>query len=253
MATRTAQADTSNAPQAPADAPPQPAGASLSSRFSDEIWLRTFAQLEYYALKKVQRVCKKFQRLVQDKSLDGTLFRAGPVAGKDGKLKVGMHFALHPHIASTHALERSRWLSVAAEHLKKAAKKGVDPGLTRWNYPATHEYATAPACTRLKVRVAAEFYGEAETKHTHMLLNKADGVTVGDVFTALGTWFDKPAPKDVLELCEYDSIARKRHVLNDEIVENCEWDGWQDPVVKAGEGKRPILSVYLEPKYFGFG
>jgi len=65
MASRTAQTDSSKAHTPPADAVQQPAASSLALRFSDEIWLRTFAQLEYYALNKVQRVCKKFQRLVQ--------------------------------------------------------------------------------------------------------------------------------------------------------------------------------------------
>ncbi|GAA5891695.1 hypothetical protein JCM8208_007371 [Rhodotorula glutinis] len=256
MAPRTTQVDSPKPHQQPADAARQPANSSLALRFSDEVWLRTFAQLEYYALNKVQRVCKKFQRLVQDKSLDSTLFRRGPVAGKAGKLQLGMQFALHPHIASTHALERSRWLSVAGEHLRNAAKKGVDPGLTPWNCPATHEFATSPACTRLKVSVAPDFYEPLlgrETKHTHTLVNKPDGVTVGDVFMALGAWFDARAPKVITEEMDYGSITRKRSVLNDEMAENCSWDGWEDPVVRAGEGKRPILSVYLEAIPYGFG
>lgn len=65
MAPRTAPADSLKARTPPADAVHQSAASSLALRFSDEIWLRTFAQLEYYALNKVQRVCKKFQRLVQ--------------------------------------------------------------------------------------------------------------------------------------------------------------------------------------------
>ncbi|KPV71978.1 uncharacterized protein RHOBADRAFT_56121 [Rhodotorula graminis WP1] len=253
MPRRIAEADSSTTRAQPADAAQQPAGPSLALRFSDEVWLRTFAHLDYYALNKVQRVCKKFRRLVQHESLDDTLFHRGPVAGAPGKLKVGMQFALHPHIATFRVLERSRWLSVAAEHMKKAAKKGVDPGRTPWTYPTTREFATSPACTRLKVRPAPEFYNNGE-KHSHVLINKKDGggVTVGDVFTALGTWFDKPAPKDVLQALEYDSIARKRHVANDEMAEDCYWNGWQDPVVKPGEGKRPILSVYLEPIPYGF-
>ncbi|TNY17308.1 hypothetical protein DMC30DRAFT_419909 [Rhodotorula diobovata] len=229
MAPRTDHVDALEARPSLAETAPL-AGTPLALRLPDDVWLRAFAALDYYAIKR-------------DKSLDDKLFRSGP---DGGKLKVGMTFGLHPHIQKIDPFDRSRWLLVCAEENKKRKDATI---VTAWNYPAMAEFATSPACTRLKVRAAPlMFYDAAETKHTHVLLNDPEGVRVGQVFQALGEWFNKVAPKYVTEAADYDSVTRKRRVLNEEIVDNCFWLGWNDLVVRAGgEGKRPVLNVYLEP------
>ena len=141
-----------------------------------------------------------------------------------------------------------------ADAAHKAAKTGRTPERTPWHYGALDDFATSPASTRIKVSCAPEFYEPLvgrESKLTHALVPKPDGVTVGDVFVALGTWFGARAPKAVTEELDYDSITRKRSVLNEEMSEECFWQGWQDPVVRADEGKRPVLSVYLEAIPYG--
>lgn len=271
MAPRTDHVDALEARPSLAETAPF-AGTPLALRLPDDVWLRAFAALDYYAIKRVQSLqevpaarpgvspswasvavsaappsqlltlpCSV--ALAQDKSLDDKLFRSGP---DGGKLKVGMTFGLHPHIQKIDPFDRSRWLLVCAEENKKRKDATI---VTAWNYPAIAEFATSPACTRLKVRAAPlMFYDAAETKHTHVLLNDPEGVRVGQVFQALGEWFNKVAPKYVTEAADYESVTRKRRVLNEEIVDNCFWMGWNDLVVRAGgEGKRPVLNVYLEP------
>lgn len=124
--------------------------------------------------------------------------------------------------------------------------------LTPWSYPALTDFATSPACTRLKVRVAPTlFYDAGENKHTHVCLERSAGVRVGDVFEALGRGFDKRAPKYVVDAKDdYAGLAEKRKPDNEEMVGRFFFEEWNDLVVRAAEGKCPKLSVYLEASIY---
>ncbi|GAA5933909.1 hypothetical protein JCM3775_000321 [Rhodotorula graminis] len=240
MATQHDQVVSSAAPQAPATAAARPTATPLALRLPDELWLLILAEVDYCALKQAQMICKKVQRLIQDKRLDAQLFRLGPV---DGKLEVGMSFELHPHVERLDPVARARWLLVLA----KEARKRRPWRYTPWSYPALDDYITSPACTRLKVRVAPTMlYGDDENEHTFVVLERRDGVTVFDVFKALGEWYDTRAPRYVTDAAGYGDLAEKRGTDNEEMVRYFFFEHWSELVVRAGEGAQSGMSVYLE-------
>jgi len=63
MATQTDS--TLTAPRPPAATAQPAAPTPLALRLPDEVWLLILVKLDYCALKRAQRICKKVQRLVQ--------------------------------------------------------------------------------------------------------------------------------------------------------------------------------------------
>lgn len=65
MATQTDSTTSPSAPAHPAAAAQPAAPTPLALRLPDEVWLLIFVDLDYCALKRAQRICKKVQRLIQ--------------------------------------------------------------------------------------------------------------------------------------------------------------------------------------------
>ena len=68
MATQTDSTTSPSAPAHPAAAAQPAAPTPLALRLPDEVWLLIFVDLDYCALKRAQRICKKVQRLIQVRS-----------------------------------------------------------------------------------------------------------------------------------------------------------------------------------------
>jgi len=91
------------------------------SRLPYEIWLDIFERLDYFSLKKCERVCKTFQSLVACSSLDNVLFRSNSEPLLDPK-DIG-YPVLHPAIEE---LTHQGTSSLAHMYFRLSGTKTVD-------------------------------------------------------------------------------------------------------------------------------
>ncbi|GAA5853046.1 hypothetical protein JCM9279_003793 [Rhodotorula babjevae] len=220
----------------------QPAVPPLALRLPDEVWLLILIKLDYCALKRAQRICKKVQRLIQDKSLDGKLFRLGPV---DDEPKVGTSFELHPFLKRLDPTSDSG-LRTVDPHFSTSSPSHS----TTQSYPAMTDFATSPACTRLMILVDRDrACSDYESADSHVALERGDGVRVGQVFEALGKWMAREAPGFAIQAidAEWDESDI---VTNDMLLGYYCFEGWAPLVVRQQGRWRRGPAVYLEAYSF---
>ncbi|ORY42712.1 hypothetical protein BCR35DRAFT_336383 [Leucosporidium creatinivorum] len=183
-------------------------------KLPDETWIEILGQLGlgYRDLKCVARVCRRLYKLEKDSSLDARLFRTPPKRTIKNRSSV----KLHP------VLEATDMTSIRAE----------DGWLTR-DHHAEHnvyelqcreEFATYPSTKCLIINMAKGLKIEEET-----------GVTVEDVWRAVGNMWEEPAPKKMLRAKRFrDDPPWEEH---DRVTwwdlyaesERNSWTGWLKP------------------------
>ncbi|BGP18208.1 hypothetical protein JCM10213_007836 [Rhodosporidiobolus nylandii] len=200
------------------DQPQQTSTAScddpIAMRLPDETWLEVLEQLDYRGLKKVERVCKRMQRLVKDKHLDTLLFRQKP----SKPLQRGDKVELHPLIGMVDAVFTSK-----EEAPILVYSDDVDT-LNALGYQACDDFATQPACTSLKldVLVGPSFTAKNES-----------GVSCRDVFEAVANFWESKPPRDLAEQaaiwegCKPDQIGW--HIM---LGDHNGWRKWTLPKVR---------------------
>ncbi|GAA6017216.1 hypothetical protein JCM10207_002573 [Rhodosporidiobolus poonsookiae] len=202
---------------------------SLALRLPVELWLDILSRLDYVQLHKARRICKKFNELVQDPSLDDLLFRCKPVG-----LEPQVRLALHPIL--------DRIEGIVWEPRCAMIRRDLDNdwyGEHDWNafdYPATQDFATSPACTDLLVCFAHG--SDARVKNS-------DGVTVLDFITKLSlfwTGLSEPLPPG-----QPRKQGEPPYDPHDELEDQIGWNGWEEYPWMREDG-----IVQMSAHYFDF-
>lgn len=186
---------------------PQAALASLP----DEIWSQCFTSLDYFDLRRIEMVCKRFQAILkvrhdsvravrsgseelitrgttrQDSPFDAKLFRKGP--GSD-PLKPGQAIDLHPLLEQVNPVMSGPGEAMCGfRQVEKAGPAPESEVINAYESPAIKEYATSPACQFLDL----EFLGATDP------ISNEGGVTVEQVVTAAIDALEEPVYGDVAD------------------------------------------------------
>ncbi|GAA6019221.1 hypothetical protein JCM10207_005042 [Rhodosporidiobolus poonsookiae] len=214
----------------PSLASPTASKPFLPLYLADEIWLDILIHCSYGALKTLERVCMKLQRLTKSPNLDSLLFRAPPLAKR---LSATQRVGLHPLLARLNPvnLTPDRAFFPPSPSSSPPSSAGTPSTAPRsvdaYRLKAAHEYATSPACTTL----AFDVDGRGLLSISHR-----SGVRVRRVLKSIGTYLaSKPSPavavcairlgweKDWQDLTLADMLG----LLSD----TTRWSGWEAPRV----------------------
>ncbi|BGP18189.1 hypothetical protein JCM10213_009033 [Rhodosporidiobolus nylandii] len=196
----------------------------IAMRLPDETWLEVLERLDYRWLKRVERVCKRMQRLVKDKRLDTLLFRQKPLR----PLKTGDKVKLHPLLYDVYPLH----LTPDKAMVYGEGERNV------YDSAACDEYATQPACTSMM----CDFL----VTEVPIIIDDKGGVTVRQLFKAIGKfWTAKLAPWEVQAYgpwCKADPYKLNRRAL---LGDRNGFRGWTEPEC-AGDGWVEIAALGYE-------
>ncbi|GAA6002854.1 hypothetical protein JCM10207_001868 [Rhodosporidiobolus poonsookiae] len=181
---------------------------SLALRLPVELWLDILSHLDYVQLHKARRICKKFKELVQHSSLDARLFRRKPV-----KLKPNARLRLHPILDRIEGIIWEPRRALIHRYIEGDDNEELD-----WNafdYPATQDFATSPACRRMVVFLDQGGSTEVENEN---------GITVLDFLTELSEYWTGSSEARLPGQTRDWSKAPRGAV--DWLVDKNGWTGW---------------------------
>lgn len=138
-----------------------------SPQLPNELWLHIFSHLDYFALKKCQRVCQNFHLLIRNKEFDKVLFRVDLASMKDRVVSPGEH-TLHPALTYLNDARRSGVISIVPHPQSHALRTSVAAQFA--TYPPTSQvdcYVAIDQCLHLGESIAA------------------NGVRVGDILDSI--------------------------------------------------------------------
>ncbi|GAA5886650.1 hypothetical protein JCM6882_005844 [Rhodosporidiobolus microsporus] len=199
-------------------------------RLPAELLLDILSQLSYEQLHRVERVCKKLQTLVKDKSLDSLLFRQGV---PQTPLPVGDTVELHPIIQ---LVEGIFWEPGKAVIKCWGGYDDEDLEINANEYKQTiKEFATSPACTTMDL--VLHVFGNID-----LVIEDDKGITVEYFFERLSEfWCGKPLPAGVVD----DRPYWQRSDANDMLGDHRFWNGW-DPAFVREDGEVQLDAMYYD-------
>ncbi|GAA6019218.1 hypothetical protein JCM10207_005041 [Rhodosporidiobolus poonsookiae] len=178
---------------------------SLALRLPVELWLEILSHFDYVQLHKARRICKKVNELVRHSSLDARLFRRKPV-----KLKPNARLRLD-------RIEGIIWEPRRA--LIHCYIEDDDNQELHWNafdYPATLDFATSPACALAHVCPHG----------ANVLIKNSDGVTVLAFITELSVyWTGLSEPLPPGQPRKQGGPPYNPYV---ELFDHNGWNGWEE-------------------------
>ena len=236
---------TIKAPVASSDPP-------IALRIPAELWALVSRTLKYIDLKRLARVCKAFKAIFEvslacsvvcakpvgaDTNRNCTYFLQHPryklrlfLKPPAGQLQAGTGLAIHPMLEVVNY--------VFCEDVDKAEILcGEGENLNAFDYPAADEFATAPACTKLKLEMNERKCGTV-----------TNGVTVRQVMKRAIKYWTAPVRGNVANQVRRqwgwaaDHPVARRYTLGD----HCFFEGWDYAKVQA-DGS----TVVLASRWFG--
>lgn len=138
-----------------------------SLQLPNELWLQIFSHLDYFALKKCQRVCKNFHLLVRNQQFDKVLFRVDLASMKD-RVVSPKEQKLHPALRDLNNARRSGEQNIATHPQSHVLRTGI-----------AAEFATYPPRSQVD-----GFLAMNQCLHLCESI-AANGVRVGDILNSI--------------------------------------------------------------------
>ncbi|BGP41837.1 hypothetical protein JCM10450v2_005904 [Rhodotorula kratochvilovae] len=196
----------------------------------DEVWLLIASNLEYGSLKSLERTCKRLNKLTKDKSLDRVLFRTKAAKCKSS---TGASIALHPMLYAIEYADIRGSMQICRLDEDDEIEQTFDP----YAIPAVDEFATSPACSKIKVAILSEF----KVKDVEVV--QAGGVTIRRLFHEMEAFWKNTANDTTC--CLHGTNYGKGHTylsLWDGSSYGMEGKVWMEP--KVGTDGAITLSPY---------
>ncbi|KWU43854.1 hypothetical protein RHOSPDRAFT_5548, partial [Rhodotorula sp. JG-1b] len=199
-------------------------------RVPAELWALVSKTLKYIDLKRLARVCKAFKAIFEvSLACSLRLFLKPPA----GQLQAGTGLAIHP------MLEMVNY--VFCEDVDKAEILcGEGEDLNAFDYAAADEFATAPACTKIKLEMNERKCGT---------ITNQNGVTVRQVMKRAIKYWTAPVTGNVANQVRrewgwaMDHPVTRRYTLGD----HCFFEGWDYAKVQA-DGSTPPIALRIPPE-----
>ncbi|GAA6054514.1 hypothetical protein JCM3770_005823 [Rhodotorula araucariae] len=172
--------------------------SSKALALPDEVWLLVASNLAYRSLKSLGRVCKRFNKLLEDKSLDRAVFRT---KADKKKLPPSAQVELHPMLRAIEWADVDRPMQIfrlRRDEEDDSFEQLFDP----YSLAAIDEFATSPACSKISLPILPEF-----EKDVHVI--QAGGVTIRSLFKKMEALWDKTA--NGVACCEAGTSYGKGH------------------------------------------
>ncbi|GAA5990450.1 hypothetical protein JCM10908_007378 [Rhodotorula pacifica] len=206
----------------------KPDATPIALRVPPELWAQVSKSLKYADLKSLAGVCKAFKAMFEHPRYNLRLFRKPPT----GQLKAGKALAIHPILDVADC--------VLGEDVNKAEiLRGEGDRLNAFDYPAADEFATAPACTKIKLEMNERKCGSISCE---------TGITVRQVLKRALEYWNTPvtgqAANQIRREWHWDAnhLVTRRYTLGG----HCFFEGWEYARVQS-DG----VTVVLASRWFG--
>ncbi|BGP57994.1 hypothetical protein JCM8202_001768 [Rhodotorula sphaerocarpa] len=133
-----------------ASPPASSPAASPLLRLPAELQVAIASELDYFDLRHLEMVCKRFQTLMKEPELESKLFRRGPT----NRLPEGQEIDIHPMLRRRDCTGRLPF----GKGQEELAGEGSEPDTEQsrrdaFAYAAVDDFATNPACESISIEI----------------------------------------------------------------------------------------------------